>query len=246
MVQNLNTNRSYSRHKLDTKLLKLQEDFHDASKKRYEDARRDVEELKRNMDTEARTIEEEFEREFPVNKVAEELLEDNEITHSSNGLQKVDERAQDHATHEECNSVNGEKGLATSQNEIRIHTLCDEAIAIAEHFDTSAKPVITAECREEGSINDFEAIAGIFAPFTPTSEFDSQLIAKRRHKHTGSSSSLSSAPSDLDSPSSTPSKARNRKQRKSFGGVALKIGSRTTRHSKPGKRSQNMWQINDS
>ena len=111
MVQNLNTNRSYNRHKLDTKLLKLQENFHDASKKRYEDARRDVEELQRNMDTEARAIEEEFEREFPVNKEAEELVEDNELTHSSNVPQKVDERAQDHATHEECNSAKEEKDL---------------------------------------------------------------------------------------------------------------------------------------
>jgi len=247
-------NRSNARHELDTKLLQLREDFHDACKKVYEDARRDVEELKRQMDAEARALEEEFQMEFPeYYEAAEARVESDVLTNRLDGAPVLNEHEAKSIT-STIGKANGKiaagrgykakrggHSTASYRNDVAGTTAINVSAVredeVDTDFNTPADSNVNSVLEEEISINDSEASTEILAPSTPASKILVDLKTKRRHEHTGSSSSLSPPPEGLDSQSSTPSRARNRKQRKSAAGVAPKIGQRTTRSSKPGTNS---------
>ena len=252
MEQTLTANRSHARHELEARLLKLREDFHDASKKIYEDARRDVDEMKRRMNAEARALEEEFDREFPLFHEVEANTESDMLSRSHEDDERkaksktitgwdAESKAADvigykakRGGHYTSGQKNGSHGHIT----IGIADVRDEGEE-DDNDDTDdgrrAETAVNTGVENEESINGSEASTEILAPHTPTVETQIHLTAKRRHEHTGSSSSLSPPPSDSNSQPSTPSKVRlNRKHRKSSTGVTLRVGERTTRSSKPG------------
>lgn len=264
------------------KLMKLVEDFHDASKEKYENARLDVEELKRCMDAEAIALEAEYDTEFPLDREAEAQIEGDMVANAFEGGHKVDNiedklqsitvgKAEVKTTYGRGfkarrggGATRGCRGTFAISNATGIASMSDEdgdddddkdpdtpansnfanelegerSIDDDKDTDNPVNSNFANELESERSINDSEASTEILAPSTPASDGQVGLTAKRRHEHTDSSSSLSSPPSELDNvldtQSSTPTRARTRKQRKSSVGVALKIGVRTTRTSKPG------------